>query len=273
VALNRDAFRLGRQIVAIPERVATALGDGVAAIATTPSVPDALQARVDALELDAVSASTVALLTGELVAYQDARYASTFLDTVEMAARAEKGVRDDSGAFAVAVAHGLYKLMAYKDEYEVARLLLDKEARRDVEGVSRGNGRVRYHLHPPVLRAMGMSRKMTFGRWFERVLRLLARAKRLRGTVFDPFRLTKVRRAERQLPGEYRAAIHRVIDELDAVNFEQAMTIAELPDLVRGYEDIKLRRVAEFRSRLADELARFTPPSRECAPRTQIPAR
>jgi len=151
--------------------------------------------------------------------------------------------------------------MAYKDEYDVARLLLDEDARDDINRI--GTGRVRYHLHPPVLRSLGVSRKIALGTWVDPALRTLARGKRLRGTMFDPFRWPEVRRTERQLPGEYRDAIDQVLRHLDRASLVRAVAIAELPDLVRGYEDLKLRRVAQFRSRLAREVAEL---ERACSP-------
>jgi indolepyruvate ferredoxin oxidoreductase len=87
---------------------------------------------------------------------------------------------------------------------------------------------------------------------------MLARGKRLRGTKLDPFRWPEVRRTERRLPHEYCAAMDQVLEHLDAASLDGAVAIAHLPDLVRGYEDIKLRRVAEFRARLAREVTAFT---------------
>jgi len=148
--------------------------------------------------------------------------------------------------------------MAYKDEYEVARLLTDPDFERRTREMWESVESIGYNLHPPLLRALGVDHKLTFGLWSRPLFRWLARGKLLRGTVLDPFRWTKVRRAERALPGEYRAAMTKVLDALTADNVDAARRIAELPDLVRGYEELKLERVAEFRRRLADETAAFT---------------
>src|SRR5262249_58254373 len=102
----------------------------------------------------------------------------------------------------------------YKDEYEVARLLLDEDGRAGIAEV--GGGRVRYHLHPPMLRERGMSRKVKLGSFTDPALRSIARGKRLRGTALDPFGRTEVRRIERSLPDEYRAALSAVLPSLDA---------------------------------------------------------
>jgi indolepyruvate ferredoxin oxidoreductase len=166
----------------------------------------------------------------------------------------ERAVAPDSAALTRAVARGLYKLMAYKDEYEVARLLLDADGRAAVDGV--GPGTVRYHLHPPVLRSLGLTRKVELGPWSDPVLRALARAKAARGRWYDPFGWPEVRRTERALVREYRAGIERVLPRLDAANLPEVVALADLPDLVRGYEHLKLERAAEFRVKFSAALDR-----------------
>ena len=252
-AKNRDALRLGRHLVADRAAVERVLTRQPVTDTDRTVLPSRLHERVDALGLDADGRDSVALLAADLVQYQDESYASEYLDTVEHTRRREQSVVPESSALTLTVARSLHRLMAYKDEYDVARLLLDEDARDDINRI--GTGRVRYHLHPPVLRSLGVSRKIALGTWVDPALRTLARGKRLRGTMFDPFRWPEVRRTERQLPGEYRAAIDQVLRHLDRASLVRAVAIAELPDLVRGYEDLKLRRVAQFRSRLAREVA------------------
>jgi indolepyruvate ferredoxin oxidoreductase len=147
-----------------------------------------------------------------------------------------------------AVARGLYRLMAYKDEYEVARLLLDEDARRPIDEVA--PGRVRYHLHPPLLRSLGLSHKIVLSDAFDPVFRALAKGKRLRGTRADPFGWSEVRRTERRLPDEYRTALVEILPHLDRESMTAAIALAELPELVRGYEGLKLQNVARFRDAL-----------------------
>lgn len=103
-----------------------------------------------------------------------------------------------------------------------------------------------------------MTRKIQLGSWSDPVLRALGRGKRLRGTKLDPFRWPEVRRTERQLPAEYCGAMDEVLRHLDLASLDRAIAIAELPDQVRGYENIKLRRVAAFREQLEREVAEFT---------------
>jgi indolepyruvate ferredoxin oxidoreductase len=114
-------------------------------------------------------------------------------------------------------------------------------------------------LHPPLLRALGMKRKLKLGPWFVPVLRLLRAGRRLRGTKLDLFGLPRVRRVERALPREYRALVARSLERLTPVTHGTVAEIAELPDVVRGYEDIKLANVERFRglaAELEDRLAR-----------------
>jgi indolepyruvate ferredoxin oxidoreductase len=234
VETNLAALRLGRRVIADPDAVARATH-------SEPGAPRDTGATVD-------------FFAADLVEYQDVRYADDFRAFVGQVADAERAVAPTSSALTLAVARNLYKLMAYKDEYEVARLMLDDDAMAEAHAVANGRGRVAYRLHPPLLRELGVDHKLTFGLWTRPLFRWLARGKRLRGTVLDPFRWTKVRRAERALPGEYRAAMTKVLAALTDANLDTAVRIAELPDLVRGYEALKLERVAEFRRRLAADV-------------------
>ena len=117
------------------------------------------------------------------------------------------GTVDADPRLAEAIATGLYKLMAYKDEYEVARLSLDPALEASVRAQFGDGARYAWKLHPPVLRAVGMQRKITLGRWFRPGYRTLRAMRRLRGTRLDPFGVAEVRRVERELVAEYRSLI------------------------------------------------------------------
>ena len=106
-----------------------------------------------------------------------------------------------------------------------------------------------------MLEALGLKGKISVGAWAEPAVRLLARGKRLRGTPADPFGHTEIRRLERALPGEYVAAVDRMLAVLSEENLDRAVALAGLPDQVRGYEELKLRRIGEYRTRLAEALA------------------
>jgi indolepyruvate ferredoxin oxidoreductase len=144
--------------------------------------------------------------------------------------------------------------MAYKDEYEVARLLLDDDARSEYESVGGSDAAVTYHLHPPMLRAMGLDRKIKLRRSAEPALRALRAMKCVRGTIADPFRWGEVRKIERAMIPEYITAVERLAGRLDAGNLGESIAIASLPDQVRGYEHLKLRRATAYREELAKRL-------------------
>ena len=183
----------------------------------------------------------------ELVEYQNRAYARQYVDFVGRVRGAEGARVPGRTRLTEAVARHLFKLMAYKDEYEVARLLLKQDLAAAVGAEYPDGVRVHYNLHPPILRALGWKTKIRLGRWFDAVFRLLARAKGLRGTPLDPFGRARVRRVERELIGEYQALVDKALVELGPDTWERAVKLAELPDLIRGYEDVKLRNVARFR--------------------------
>ncbi|MGE5134000.1 MAG: indolepyruvate ferredoxin oxidoreductase family protein [Gemmatimonadota bacterium] len=242
VAANVAAFRLGRLAVAQPPATGAA-GTGGGDTAGAEDVTD----------LDTL----VRRRADDLAAYQNAAYADSYTAAVARVRDAEAGI-DPRLPLAAAVARNLHKLMAYKDEYEVARLSLDPQLAAGITAQFGPGARVRYQLHPPVLRALGMNRKVSLGPWFRPVFRALAGLRRLRGTPFDPFGRTAVRRTERALITEYRATLDRLLAGLTPENHELAAEIAGLPDLVRGYEEIKLGNVAAYRDKTAELLARYT---------------
>ena len=150
------------------------------------------------------------------------------------------------------VAVSLHKLMAYKDEYEVARLLVAPGAMDQATEMAAAGGRIRWHLHPPLLRSLGLRHKIAFPESTAPMFRALARGKRLRGTLLDPFRWAEARRVERRLPEEFIVAVHRITDELSAERLDRAIKVAMLPQDIRGYEHLKLERVQRFRTSLAE---------------------
>jgi indolepyruvate ferredoxin oxidoreductase len=231
-----------------------AFGHGRQHAAEQAAAPDSVESMPQSVEM------LVAERAAELVAYQDDRYAAQYVEFVERVRRAEAAAQPGHSDITAAVGRNLFKLMAYKDEYEVARLSLDPALDDAVAAQFGGGARYSYRLHPPVLRAMGMSSKISLGPWFRPALRVLRALRPLRGTRLDVFGYAEVRRVERSLIPEYRATIEAVLAELDADpdgpgRHARAVQIAELPDLIRGYEQIKLRNVAAYRARLAELLA------------------
>jgi indolepyruvate ferredoxin oxidoreductase len=184
----------------------------------------------------------LAIRLAELVRYQDARYAERYLDRVLDVFRRERralGARADP-AVTREVVRSLHKLMAYKDEYEVARLHLRGAMQRRAERMFGGRARVHYNLHPPLLRALGMRGKIRLGRWVEPLLRALAGMKGLRGTALDPFGRARVRRLERSLVSWYLGVVEVALEELRPESLGRVVEIARLPDEIRGYERIKI---------------------------------
>jgi indolepyruvate ferredoxin oxidoreductase len=247
VAANVQAFRRGRQAVADPAGLARALGGEPG---TGPETDPETQ------DLDALLAVRVADLTG----YSGPEYAAEYAAAVERVRAAEAAAVPGSTALAAAVARNLHKLMAYKDEYEVARLALDPANRAALTREFGPGARVTRHLHPPALRALGLQRKIPVPeRIADPAFRALVRARRLRGTRWDPFGRAEVRRVERELVAEYRTVVERLLTGLSPAAHAAAIGIAGLPDEVRGYEDNKLANVARYRERLTRALASYPP--------------
>jgi indolepyruvate ferredoxin oxidoreductase len=161
---------------------------------------------------------------------------------------AERRVAPERTALSEAVARHLFKLMAYKDEYEVARLHLKNDLAAALKDEYPDGVTVHYNLHPPLLRALGWQKKIRFGRWFDSVFRALYAMRGVRGGALDVFGWPEVRRVERALIGEYIGLVDRALGGLGTASYDRAVKLAALPDLIRGYEDIKLANVRRFRA-------------------------
>ncbi|HEY4280930.1 MAG TPA: indolepyruvate ferredoxin oxidoreductase family protein [Conexibacter sp.] len=250
-------------------RSGAAARDGASARVTGASVgadgavsDPIVTAIVSELHVEGELRRLLELRLADLIAYQDEAYARRYARAVEDVAAVERerggvGAGDGSMPIAEAFARGLHKLMAYKDEYEVARLHLDATERARREQALGADAKVRVMLHPPVLRALGLRRKLALGRSATPLLRTLAASKRLRGTRLDPFGHTELRRLERALVDEYEALVQHALTRLDATTAPLVAEIAGLPELVRGYEAIKLRNVERFRARAQELLTRL----------------
>ncbi|MCS7023262.1 MAG: indolepyruvate ferredoxin oxidoreductase family protein [Bryobacteraceae bacterium] len=195
---------------------------------------------VESFAKPASSASSQPLdRAAELRRYQNAAYARQFESFV---AKVPPPLRET-------VSYNLFKLMAYKDEYEVARLLTDPQRERQILDLWEKPESLSYHLHPPLLRALGLKRKLTLGPWFKPVLKMLAALRFLRGTVFDVFGYSRHRRQERELIDWYRNLVDEILRHFTPENEALAVEIASLPDQIRGYEAIKeanIRRVKQL---------------------------
>jgi indolepyruvate ferredoxin oxidoreductase len=235
VKMNLAAFAWGRRAAADEAALRALSGARAAAKPET---------------LDEIVARRAAFLT----AYQDAAYAESYRAFVAK-------VRAAAEPLALPVARNLFKLMAYKDEYEVARLYTDRGFAENLARQFTGDVRLTFHLAPPLLGridpATGKPAKTAFGPWMMQAFRLLAKFKWLRGTAFDPFGRSAERREERQLIGEYRALIERLVQHTEHVRSETALELACLPETIRGFGHVKQASIAKAKAREAELLQRL----------------
>ncbi len=202
---------------------------------------------------------------GELVLYQNEAYAERYVTLVEQVRVAEQSQARGRDGLAAAVARYYYKLLAYKDEYEVARLHTDRRFLDRLNAQFEGGFKVKFHMAPPVLSTQdpvtGIPAKKEFGPWMWPALRLLKRLKFLRGTPFDPFGRTVERRTERALIKEYETVVRALIRDLSFDNHGLAVEIASLPERIRGYGHVKEANVQTTKAREAELLAAFRSPT------------
>ncbi len=240
VAQNLAAFRWGRKYQHDPEAVEAQARGGA-------------RPKAEALPLDELVARRVRDLTD----YQNARYAGRYRHWVDETRRREQQVRSGSSVLTEAVARYLYKLMAYKDEYEVARLLTRPSFEQRIRDTFEAPQQVVYNLHPPLLRSLGLKGKLALGPWFRPALRILGALRGLRGSPLDVFGWASLRRRERKLIDWYEQTLRAVLDGLSEENFDDAVQIARSPDRIRGYEQIKLQSMERVERDVAELLARF----------------
>ena len=248
VEMNRQAFLWGRRAAI-----------DLAAVQREVSPAPVIRLRPESLD------ERIARRAEELTAYQDAAYARRYTDFVARVRAAEAPL--GSEALTDAVARNYFKLLAYKDEYEVARLFADPAFRAGIDARFEGEYTLRFHLAPTFLARpdpdSGRIKKKVFGPWMETALRWLVKARRLRGTPFDPFGYHPERKAERALIAQYEADIGALLGGLDAEGLRRAVALARLPEDIRGFGHVKawsMKKAAEKRAAL---LAPAGKPGRE----------
>jgi indolepyruvate ferredoxin oxidoreductase len=246
VEKNLAAFAWGRACVADPDAVARATREE---LPPAPELGDEERALIDAVAGEGELRRLLEIRVPELAAYRSLGYARRYAEKIGRVLAAEQERTPGHTELTEAVARNLFKLMAYKDEYEVARLHLDAVERAKLRSEMGEDVKVWFNIHPPLLRALGLERKLKLGRWFVPFFRMLRAMRRLRGTKLDVFGYTKVRRTERALIGEYEDLVVEAMAHLDEDTRETALELCELPDVIRGYEEIKLRNVVLFRKR------------------------
>ena len=245
VESNKAAFEWGRQAAHDPSRVERLLAPSQV-IAFTPRE-----------SLGSLVGRRVEFLT----AYQNAAYARDYQVFVERVQAAEAPLGKSS--LAEAVARSLFKLMAYKDEYEVARLHTETGFQERIAAMFEGDYKVNYHLAPPLLarrNAKGELVKRKYGPGMALGFRALAKLRSLRGTPLDIFGRTEERRTERALIGEYRASLEQVLAGLSAGNHALALEIASIPEQIKGFGHVKDRNLAAARERWQALMARWASP-------------
>ncbi len=250
---NKTAFALGRLAMAAPEALKRLAGRDSAA--------QPVQLLLGQDKLDGPE-GLIARRMQHLTDYQDAAYAQRYRALVDQVRAAEARLGDAGKAerLSKAVARYYAKLLAIKDEWEVARLYTDGRWEAALKEQFEGWERISFHMAPPLLAkpgADGRVKKIELGGWTFKALKTLARFKRLRGTALDLFGKTEERRMERQLIADYEALIAELLPQLSAEKLDLAVQLARLPEKIRGYGHVKLANVVTVRAQWKDLLDRF----------------
>jgi indolepyruvate ferredoxin oxidoreductase len=243
VKMNKRTFDWGRYTAAAPERVRQ-LAYGSEPVRAPDTLPELADRRLRFL-----------------VAYQNEAYAGRYRALIDRVAARERAVAPLSSRLALAAARSYFKLLAYKDEYEVARLHTSSDFLPDLKRHFGQGFKLRFHFSPPLLARIdpetGRPKKYEYGGWMLPVLRLLARLKFLRGTSFDIFGRSRERRVERQLIADYERLVEEVLADLCPEKLEQAVEILALAESIRGYGLIKDRSIERYGRELAVLRARW----------------
>ncbi len=237
---NLNAFRWGRVAVAEPDRFVRVAEEGDLSPITICVGGVEYSSKVARMSLQSDDEIEINRYRSALADYQNKNYADTFAEFVERIRVREKEVVPGSIRLTRTVARQLFRLMAYKDEYEVARLATAPEFERRVERLFDGDVHVVSHLQPPSLRWL-FKHKVRFGPWIRPLLKLLSRLKWLRATRIDPFAFSRSRRQERALIVWYRDLVEKLLVGLSDANIEQAIEISDVADGIRGFEEVKSR--------------------------------
>jgi indolepyruvate ferredoxin oxidoreductase len=252
IKMNTQAFRLGRLAAVDPARIAAMMKGQDETVAPK---------TLDAMSLDEIVSHRSALLTN----YQNEKLAARYRHMVtQVRDAARNGSFGDALPRAVAINYA--KLLAYKDEYEVARLYADGRFEKQLRDQFEGDFKISFNLAPPILGggkdALGRPRKRAFGAWMMPVFRVLAKMRGLRGTAFDIFGYSAHRRLERDLIAGYEKDVAHILSVLSPLTLDTAIEILSLPDRIRGYGPVKEKAVREAKVRYAQLAADLAnPPS------------
>jgi indolepyruvate ferredoxin oxidoreductase len=246
VEANKQSFRWGRLAAVEPERVVK--------LAIPEAKPDSQRLSAS---LDELIARRVEFLT----AYQNAAYAKLYSDFVAKVRAGEQQKVSGRIGLTEAVARCYFKLLAIKDEYEVARLYTETDFQKRVAAQFEGDYKLVFHLAPPVFNKpdpeTGEAKKSQYGPWMMSAFRVLAKMRRLRGTALDVFGRTAERRMERRLIIDYEALVNEILTTLAAHNHAIAVEIASIPEHIRGYGHVKERHLAAAKAKEAALVAKY----------------
>ncbi|WP_374260087.1 indolepyruvate ferredoxin oxidoreductase family protein [Zoogloea sp.] len=261
------AFRWGRMVVVdrafVEAEIARQKGAAVFALNAAPQLTPAARAIVDSIGAQGEVKRLVEVRVPELIAFQDEAYAKRYADVIKRVWAAEQRALPGS-ALTEAAARFLYKLMAYKDEYEVARLHTDPAFLAQLDAQFPHGYEVKYNLAPPLLAdkdpVTGHLQKKQYGAWVFKAFQRLAGLKGLRGGALDLFGKTEERRTERDLVERYIQTLEEIVTKLSAVNHAEAVLLARVPDEIRGYGHVKEKTLAVARALHETRLAAFRNP-------------
>lgn len=233
VAYNQRVFKIGRLMAHDPDAVKVLLEQG----ATIP-------------EWEVLSASTEELISRrekDLVAYQSKSYAKKFTRLINRVREAEAKLNGDSDEITAAAARYLYKLMAYKDELEVARLYTDGTWEKQIKENFSGDYKIKFHMAPPLISKRdpitGQLKKREFGGWMLSALKIVSKFKGLRNTPLNPFGYSAERKEDKELLSQYESVLKQIISDLNEENKEIALEMAKVPEFIRGYGHVRTQNI------------------------------
>lgn len=268
VEMSLAAFRWGRMVVVDRAFVEAEIakhkaGGSVIALHAAPKLTPVARAIVDGIRASGEALRLAETRVPELIAFQDEAYARRYADLIRGVVAAEQRVGTD-GQLAAAAARYLYKLMAYKDEYEVARLHTDPAFLAELDAQFPHGYSVKYNLAPPLLAhrdpQTGELQKQQYGAWMFKAFKKIAGLKGLRGGALDVFGKTDERRMERQLIEDYIQTLDEIVAKLTPANHAAAVALASVPDEIRGYGHVKEKNVAAARKLAEKRRAAFLDP-------------
>ena len=268
------AFRWGRMALVDRDFVEAEIAKYAVETSPVPDLGAAARAIIDSVGATGETRRLLEVRVPDLIDYQNEAYAKRYAEAIKQVLGVEQRVMPGQSALTEAAARYLYKLMAYKDEYEVARLHTDPAFLAALDSMFKHGYTVKYNLAPPMISkrdsVTGHLIKRQYGAWMQKAFQFLARYKHLRGGTWDIFGKTAERRQERQLIDDYRKLLDEIVAHLTAKNHTQAVALASVPDEIRGYGHVKEKSIAESRGLYEQRLKAFRNPAAASASLTPL---